>query len=104
MYAIIKDGGKNYKVFPGQVVELEKIKSDSKEVTFSEVLYVNSKDGISVGAPTLEGVKVTGIIEEEEVKGDKVTVFKFKRRKKYRRRQGHRQKYTKVRIQKIVTE
>lgn len=102
MYAIIADGGKNYTVSPGQVVELEKKDIPAgKEIDFSEVLYYNSESEILVGAPTVKGVKVTGIVEGD-MKADKITVYKFKRRKNYRKKQGHRQTYTKVRIKDIV--
>ena len=102
MYAIIADGGKNYTVSPGQVVELEKKDiAAGKEIEFSDVLFYNSDSEVFVGTPSVEGVKVKGIVEGD-MKADKVTVFKFKRRKNYRKKQGHRQTYTKVRIKEIV--
>lgn len=102
MYAIIADGGKNYKVSPGQVVELEKKDiASGKEIDFSDVLYYKSDNEILVGTPKVDGVKVTGIVEGD-MKAPKVTILKSKRRKNYRKKQGHRQVYTKVRIKDIV--
>ncbi len=104
MYAIVKDGGKNYKVEPGQVIRVEKKDLEAgATVEFPEVMFYSSGDNVQVGTPLVEKVKVEGTVEKH-VKGDKVTVFKFKRRKDYKKKQGHRQKYTQVRIDKITKE
>ncbi|MDI9502371.1 MAG: 50S ribosomal protein L21 [Tissierellia bacterium] len=101
MVAIIKTGGKQYTVTENDIITIEKLDAEvGDKVTFDEVL-MTSKDGeISVGRPFLDNVKVNGVVEEQG-KGDKVIVFKFKRKKDYRKKRGHRQLYTKVRIESI---
>jgi len=101
MYALIESGGKQYRVQEGDTVLLDLPNATEKgELTFENVLAVSGDDGTRVGTPTLEGVKVQGRILGEE-KGKKIVVFKFRRRKSYRRKQGHRQKYHRVLIEKI---
>ncbi|MGE0868657.1 MAG: 50S ribosomal protein L21 [Kofleriaceae bacterium] len=100
MYAVIQTGGKQYRVEPGQTVVVEKLDGDKgTPVVFDSVLLVSSGDGgnVSVGKPTIAGAKVTGEIVEQG-RGDKLVVFKFRRRKNYVRRNGHRQDYTAVKI------
>lgn len=100
MYAVIQTGGKQYRVEPGQTVVVEKLEGDKgANVVFDQVLLVSSGDGgtVNVGKPTLAGAKVTGEIVEQG-RGDKLVVFKFRRRKNYVRRNGHRQDYTAVKI------
>ncbi|MBM7644713.1 large subunit ribosomal protein L21 [Scopulibacillus daqui] len=100
MYAIIETGGKQLKVEEGQVLYIEKLHAEPGEtVTFDKVLFVGG-DNVKVGQPTVEGASVTAKVEEHG-RGKKVVVFKFKRRKNYRRKQGHRQPFTKVTIEKI---
>lgn len=101
MYAIIETGGKQYKVEEGSVLYIEKLPAaEGETVTFDKVLLVN-KDGKTVaGAPTVAGATVTGKVEKHG-KGQKIIVFKYKPKKNYRRKQGHRQPYTKVLIEKI---
>lgn len=101
MVAIIKTGGKQYTVTENDIITIEKLDAEvGDKVTFDEVL-MTSKDGeISVGRPFLDNVKINGVVEEQG-KGDKVIVFKFKRKKDYRKKRGHRQLYTKVRIESI---
>ena len=96
-YAIIKNGGHQYKVTEGQVLEVEKLESDGKVYVFEEVLLVVDGDNVQVGAPTVEGMKVYADIVAE-VKGDKIEVFKYKSKSRYRKHTGHRQKYTQVKI------
>jgi large subunit ribosomal protein L21 len=101
MYAIIRTGGKQFRAEPGQTIRVPSMAADVGEtVTFDDVLIMHTDDGVEVGAPTVEGASVTGEIVEHG-KGKKVIVFKWKRRKNYRRKQGHRQKYTAVRIDEI---
>lgn len=103
MYAVIQTGGKQYRVEPGKTVVVEKLDGDKgTAVTFDEVLMVSSGDGgtVNVGKPTLAGAKVTGEIVEQG-RGEKLVVFKFRRRKNYVRRNGHRQDYTAVKISAI---
>ncbi|MET3290402.1 50S ribosomal protein L21 [Brevibacillus fluminis] len=101
MYAIIETGGKQYKVEEGSVLFIEKLTAGEGEaVTFDKVLLV-SKDGkVTAGAPTVAGATVTGKVEKHG-KGQKVLVFKYKAKKNYRRKQGHRQPFSKVVIEKI---
>lgn len=101
MYAIIETGGKQYKVEEGTVLYVEKLDAaEGDTVTFDTVLLV-SKDGeVKVGTPTVEGATVTGTVKEHG-KGKKIVVFKYKPKKNYRRKQGHRQPYTKVVVESI---
>ncbi len=95
--AVIRTGGKQYRVTEGDVIEIEKIAGDKgAKVEFDEVLLVGG-DKVKVGKPTVKGAKVAGEIVGQE-RGDKIVVFKFKRRKKYRRKAGHRQEHTQVKI------
>ena len=98
MYAIIADSGSQYKVQEGDVinVDLRDLADDQTSINFDRVLMVGG-DNTAIGAPYLNGAKVTGEIVEE-FKADKIMVVKFKRRKGYRRKQGHRQKLLKVKI------
>ena len=101
MYAIIKTGGKQYRVQEGDNIFVEKLASDvDSEVVFDQVLAVVNDGDIKVGSPVVEGAKVTAKVLEQG-KEKKVLVFKYKAKSDYRRRQGHRQPYTKVVIEKI---
>jgi large subunit ribosomal protein L21 len=101
MYAVIKSGGKQHKVTEGEVITLEKISAEEgSEIEFPEVLAVNKEGKLEVGAPLLEGAKVTAKILDH-IKAPKVTIIKMKRRQDYRRKQGHRQNLTKVLIESI---
>ncbi len=98
MYAIIVTGGKQYKVANGDVVFVEKLDAEENaEITFDKVLAVGSDDGITVGAPFVEGATVAGKVLKNG-KGKKVTVFTYKPKKNEKRKKGHRQPYTKVEI------
>ncbi len=100
MYAIIKTGGKQYCVEEGKVITIEKLDVEAgAEVAFDEVLLV-SGDSVKIGHPTVAGAKVTGKVLEQG-KGAKIRIFKYKAKSNYRRRQGHRQPFTKVQIEKI---
>lgn len=101
MYAIIATGGKQYKVQEGDILFVEKLAADvNASVEFKEVLAV-SKDGkLTVGSPYIEGAKVTASVVKHG-KAKKVIVFKYKPKKDYRKKQGHRQPYTQVKIEKI---
>ena len=101
MYAVIKSGGKQHKVSEGEEILLEKISvEEGKNVEFSEVLAVNKDGMLEVGQPLLEGAIVTGKVVNH-LKSKKITVIKMKRRKDYRKKQGHRQNLTKVKIESI---
>ena len=100
MYAIIKTGGKQYVVEEGKVISIEKLDvEEGAEVTFDEVLLV-SGDDVKIGQPNVAGAKVTGKVLEQG-KERKIRIFKYKAKSNYRRRQGHRQPFTKVKIDKI---
>ena len=101
MYAIIKTGGKQYRVAEGYVITVEKLAANEGDaVTFDEVLTVVKDDEVVVGKPVVEGAKVTAKVEAQG-KDKKILVFKYKAKSNYRRRQGHRQPFTKVVIEKI---
>ncbi|MBO8155938.1 MAG: 50S ribosomal protein L21 [Bacillaceae bacterium] len=100
MYAIIETGGKQVKVEEGQAVYIEKLDAEAGEtVTFDKVLAVGG-DQFKVGSPYVEGATVSGKVEKQG-RQKKITVFKYKPKKNYKRKQGHRQPYTKVVIEKI---
>ncbi len=102
MYAIIEDGAHQYKVAAGTKldVQLHDLADQQQTIEFDKVLLVNDDGNVKVGQPYIPGAKVTASIEGE-LKGDKITIIKFRRRKNYRRKQGHRQKYLRVAIDKI---
>ncbi|HTG69192.1 50S ribosomal protein L21 [Paenibacillus sp. FSL A5-0031] len=101
MFAIIVTGGKQYKVQEGDVIYIEKLDSEAGEsVTFDRVLAVSKGDGLVTGTPVVSGATVTGKVEKQG-KGQKIIVYKYKAKKNYRRKQGHRQPFTKVTIEKI---
>ncbi len=101
MYAIIETGGKQYKVQEGDVLYIEKLDAaDGDKVTFDRVLGVSKEDGFVAGSPTVNGATVSASVEKSG-KGRKLIVYKYKAKKNYRRKQGHRQPYTKVVIDKI---
>jgi large subunit ribosomal protein L21 len=102
MYAIIKSGGKQYKVEPGAQLRIESLKADvGAAVSFGEVLFIGDGDAVSVGAPLVSGAQVKATVLGHG-RGDKVKIFKLRRRKHYQKTQGHRQNYTEVRIDDIV--
>lgn len=99
MQAVVKTGGKQYRIKPGDVINVEKLAGNAGDaVEFRDVLMATDSEGKFVfGSPSIENTKVTGKILGHE-KGDKLIVFKFRRRKGYRRKKGHRQVYTRVEI------
>ncbi|TWU05724.1 50S ribosomal protein L21 [Stieleria varia] len=102
MYAIIVDGGRQYRVEPGMEVDVDFREVPAGEnITFEKVLAVSGDDGLKLGAPTLDGATVTASILGAK-QGKKVYVQKFRRRKNSKRRTGHRQIYTRVRIEEIA--
>ena len=103
MYAIIESCGKQYKVAEGDVVFFEKLDAEEgKKVTFDKVILVSEDGKVQIGNPYVKGVKVEGKVVSHG-KGKKIIVFKMKPKKNYRRKQGHRQPYTKVEITSIKT-
>ena len=101
MYAIIKSGGKQYKVEPGAQLRVESLKADvGAAVSFGEVLFIGDGEAVKVGAPLVSGAQVKATVVSHG-RGDKVKIFKLRRRKHYQKTQGHRQNYTEVRIDDI---
>ncbi len=100
-YAVVRTGGKQFRVTPGQAVRVEHLDGEvGDSIEFSEVLLVNEDDKTSVGTPLIEGAKVVGKITAQK-RGPKIIVFKMKRRKGYRKKMGHRQSYTEVLVDSI---
>ncbi len=101
MYAVVRTGGKQFRVEPGEAVRVEKLEgSVGDSIELSEVLLVGAEDGAKIGTPLVAGAKVVGTITAQG-RGPKLTIFKMKRRKGYRRKAGHRQSYTEIRVDKI---
>jgi large subunit ribosomal protein L21 len=102
MYAVIETGGKQYRVQPGETVVVETLPGDAGDaVEFNRVLLISADDeSVAVGRPAIAGALVTGEIVEQGL-GEKLIVYKFKRRKNQRKRNGHRQPYTAVKIQTV---
>ena len=101
MYAVIKTGGKQFQVSEGDVIQVEKLEGQLGDtVEIAEVLMLRTDSDVKIGTPLVEGAAVSATILDQ-TKGKKIIVYKFKRRKDYRRKQGHRQKYTKLRIDAI---
>jgi large subunit ribosomal protein L21 len=101
MYAVVRTGGKQVRVEAGQAIRIEKLEGNvGDSIQLSDVLLVGADDGVKIGQPLVEGACVSGTITAQ-ARHPKITVFKMKRRKGYRRTMGHRQSYTEVRIDKI---
>jgi large subunit ribosomal protein L21 len=101
MYAVVATGGKQYKVEEGDVLRVEKLAGEvGSEIAFDKVLIFSDGENVKIGQPDVDGVTVHGQIVAQG-KSKKILVFKYKRRKRYRRKQGHRQAFTAVRIDRI---
>jgi len=101
MFAVLATGGKQYKVSEGDYIEVEKLEQPVGEtVSIDKVLMIGDGESVQVGTPFLDGASVKGEVAEQ-LKGDKIIIFKMKRRKKYRRKNGHRQLYTRLKITEI---
>ena len=102
MYAIIETGGKQYRVEKGDIIDVELLDNEAGEkVEFKNVLFVNNAGTIKIGSPNVTQSVVQGELLKE-IKGPKVIAFKYKRRKPFRRKVGHRQKYARVKITEII--
>jgi large subunit ribosomal protein L21 len=102
MFAVIRSGGKQYRVTPGQTIRLETLAGEvGSKVELNEVLLVDQDGNIQVGAPLVANAKIEATVVEHD-RAKKIRVFKKKRKKQYRRTQGHRQDYTAVRIDTII--
>jgi len=101
MYAIIRTGDKQFRAEPGRTLRIPSLEAEvGATVTFDEVLLAATDTGVALGTPTVEGAQVVGEVVGHG-KDRKITIFKWKRRKNYRRKKGHRQKFTEVRISEI---
>lgn len=101
MYAVVRSGGKQYRVNQGGSLRVEKLAGDvGSSITLDDVLMIGGEGDVKVGTPTVDGAQITGTIVAQG-RGDKIRVFKMKRRKGYRRTQGHRQDYTEIRVDEI---
>ncbi len=105
MYAIIRTGGRQYRASAGDVIDVERLPYEvGDKVEFDEVLLVSGDDGkLRIGQPVVEGAKVEATVLEQ-FRGRKIIVWKYRPRERYRRKQGHRQYYTRLRIDRIVME
>jgi large subunit ribosomal protein L21 len=102
MYAVVKTGGKQYKVVVGEKLKVEQITADvDSQIVLNEVLMVADGDAVAIGAPLVAGASIKATIVSHG-RGEKVRIFKMRRRKHYQKRQGHRQNYTEIRIDEIV--
>ncbi|MFQ5454824.1 MAG: 50S ribosomal protein L21 [Nitrospirota bacterium] len=98
MYAVIETGGKQYRVSPGDILDIEKIdKNKGEKVEFNNVLMIHGKEDFTIGTPLLDDTTVTGEVISQDRK-KKIIVFKKKKRKNYKKTQGHRQYFTRVKI------
>jgi large subunit ribosomal protein L21 len=102
MYAVVKTGGKQYRVSPGDSIDVEKLPHDvGEQIELDQVLLVSNGSGAKIGQPLVEGAKVKATVTRQ-VRGRKVVIFKYRPSKRYRRKKGHRQHYTRLRIDEIV--
>jgi large subunit ribosomal protein L21 len=102
MYAVIETGGKQYRVSEGDAINVEKLPHEvGDQVEFERVLLVSGDAGVTIGQPVVEGAKVVARVEAVE-RAPKIVVWKYKPKERYRRRQGHRQTYTRLRIEEIA--
>ena len=104
MYAIVEINGQQFKAEEGKKLFVQQIKeaAEGQTVEFEKVLLVDADGAVKVGAPTVDGAKVTAEVVTPLVKGDKVIVFKMKRRKDYRKKNGHRQQFTEIVIKSVI--
>ena len=102
MYAVVRTGGKQYKVAPGEKLKVEQIPADvGAEVVLDQVLMIGEGESVRLGQPTVAGASVKATVVAHG-RGDKVRIFKMRRRKNYHRTQGHRQNFTELKIESIV--
>jgi large subunit ribosomal protein L21 len=102
MYAVVKTGGKQYRVSPGDSIEVEKLPFEvGEQIELDQVLLVANGSGAKIGRPLVKGAKVKATVTRQ-IQGRKVIIFKYRPSKRYRRKRGHRQHYTRLRIDEIV--
>lgn len=103
-YAIMESGGKQYKAVPGETVRVDRLPNEvNDKIDLEKVLLVVDDGDIKIGTPVLEGVTIKATVSDQ-IKGRKIRVFKYKPKVRYRKRQGHRQRYTLLTIDEIVTD
>ena len=103
MYAVVDSGGKQYRVEPGSVLVVDRLRAEAgATVTFDRVLLIGDDEGVTVGTPTVDGASVLGTVVQHE-RGPKIIVFRFRPKAHYRRRTGHRSELTRIRIDEIAT-
>jgi large subunit ribosomal protein L21 len=101
MYAVVRTGGKQVRMTPGEAIRVEKLGGEVGDtIELDDVLLLSGDDGLKVGTPVVEGARVVGTITDQG-RGPKIIVFKMKRRKGYRRKQGHRQDYTEILVDRV---
>lgn len=102
MYAVVKSGARQYRANVGDTIRVEKLSVDpGEQIELDEVLLVVDDDDVTIGQPSVEGAKVLATVVAQE-KGPKITIFKYRPSKRYRRRAGHRQSYTRLRVDDII--
>lgn len=102
MFAVVKTGGKQYRVEPGQLLKVDHVAGNvNDEVRLEDVLLVSGDNGVTIGTPTVEGHAVRATIVEQ-TKGEKIVVFKFKSKKRYRKTRGHRSQLTVLKVEEIL--
>ena len=103
-YAIVEDGGKQYKAVEGGTIDVDHFASEiGEQLDLERVLLISDDGGVTVGTPLVQGAKIQATVVEQ-IKGDKIVVFKYKPKKRYRVKSGHRQKYTRLKIDSIAVE
>jgi large subunit ribosomal protein L21 len=104
VYAVVKTGGTHHRVEVGDVLDIQKLNADVGEtVEFDEIVMVSGESGVTIGQPVVDGAKVVATVTEQ-FRGPKLTIFKYKRKKRYRRKTGHRQDLTRVKIDAIEAD
>ncbi len=101
-YAIVESGGKQYRAVEGEMIEVDRLHLDvGSELAMEDILLVSNNGEVEIGTPKVEGAKIKATVVDQ-FKGRKIIVFKYKSRNRYRRKQGHRQQYTRLKIEEIV--
>ncbi len=104
MYAIVENGGKQYKAVPGTMIEVDLLQAEEgSQFDFDQVLLISNDETVTVGTPVVSGAKVTTTVVEH-FKGKKIVVFKYKSGNNYRRKRGHRQQYTRLQVNEILVK
>lgn len=103
-YAIVQDGGKQYKVVEGSTIDVDRFSCEAgDQIDLDRILFVRDGDDVHIGTPFVQGARVTATVENQ-IKGPKIIVFKYKPKERYRVKTGHRQKYTRLKVDSIIVE